>query len=460
MGHSAGPRGPALANGDAPQFTMLDPVAKLIELVGPRPRVAVAYSGGVDSTVLAHLLVRQRRKFRSLRLLHVDHGLQPASAEWGRHCARQARAWRVPMMLLNASVGRTRGESPEAAARDARYALLASVVEPGEVLVTAQHRDDQVETLLLQLFRGAGVTGLSAMPASAPWGSGLIARPLLGVSRAQIEAAAQHARLHWIEDPSNADTRYSRNFLRQRLMPLIREHWPGVDKALARSATHMAAAAALLNERAAQDLATIADGAGLSVTGLRALSIARRRNALRGFIARHRLEMPDASRLQEMTGPLLDARADAQPEVCWANARLVRTGSRLELHTPRERTSEFAGKSWRWQEDRRLILDHNAGVLELIFDDSGLVDVAKLPSRISVRPRQGGEKLRPGPRARTQSLKKLLQGARMPVDQRAGIPLLFAGEKLIAAGDRWIDASIAATVKSRRRARLRWRPAN
>jgi tRNA(Ile)-lysidine synthase len=439
---------------------MLDPVAKLIELVGPGPRVAVAYSGGVDSTVLAHLLVKQRRRFRSLRLLHVDHGLQPASAEWGRHCARQARAWRVPMILLNASIDRARGESPEAAARDARYALLASAMDPGEVLVTAQHRDDQVETLLLQLFRGAGVTGLSAMPASAAWGSGLIARPLLDVSRAQIEAAAKQARLRWIEDPSNADTRYSRNFLRQRLMPLIREHWPGADKALARSAMHMAAAAGLLNERAAQDLAAIADGAGLSVTGLRALPAARRRNALRGFIARHGLEMPEASRLQEMSGPLLDARADAQPEVRWAGARLVRTGSRLELHKSHEGQSEFTGKSWRWQNDRRLILDRDAGMLELIMDDSGPVDLARLPSRINVLPRQGGEKLRPGVRARTQSLKKLLQGARMPVDMRARIPLLFAGKRLIAAGDRWIDASIAATVKSRRRARLKWTPGN
>ena len=143
---------------------------------------------------------------------------------------------------------------------------------PGEVLVTAQHRDDQVETLLLQLFRGAGVAGLAGMPAIATFGPGPIARPLLDVSRGEIEALARKARLRWIEDPSNADTRFSRNFLRQRLMPLIREHWPGVDKAMSRSAAHMAEAAALLNERAAHDLAGLADGAGLSVSALRALA--------------------------------------------------------------------------------------------------------------------------------------------------------------------------------------------
>ena len=166
--------------------------------------------------------------------------------------------------------------------------------------------------------------------------------------RAKIEAVAHEANLRWIEDPSNADTRFSRNFLRHRLMPLIREHWPGADKALVRSASHMADAAALLNERAAQDLAGLADGAGLSVIAMRALPVSRRRNALRAFIGRHGVEMPDASRLKEMSGPLLAARADAQPEVAWADARIVRRSGRLELHQ-RQPAREFVAKSWRWR---------------------------------------------------------------------------------------------------------------
>ncbi len=435
---------------------MFDPVTRLIELAGPKPRVVVAFSGGVDSTVLVHLLVQQRRKLGSLRLVHVDHGLQAASGEWSRCCARQARAWRIPLISLNAKIERNRGESPEAAARDARYKLLAEAMKPGEILVTAQHRDDQVETLLLQLFRGAGVSGLSGMPAIAPFGPGPIARPLLDVPRAQIEVVARNARLRWIDDPSNSDMRFSRNFLRQRVMPLIREHWVGVDKALARSAAHMAAAAALLNERAAQDLAGLADGAGLSVTALRALPAGRRRNALRGFIARHGVEMPEASRLKEMSGPLLDARVDAQPEVAWAKARMVRTHGRVELQKSREPSAQFAAKSWRWHDDRRLILGPGAGVLELIDDIAGPIDLARLPKVLALRPRRGGERLRPGPQARTQTLKSLLQTARIPAGKRAHLPLLFAGELLIAVSDRWIDASIAATVKSRRRGRLKW----
>jgi tRNA(Ile)-lysidine synthase len=433
---------------------MLDPVTKLLELTGPKPRVALAFSGGIDSTVLAHLLAKHRSKFGSLRLLHVDHGLQSASSEWSRHCARLARRWRVPFVSLKANIQRRKGVSPEASARDARYELLARAMEPGEVLATAQHRDDQVETLLLQLFRGAGVPGLAAMPAMAAFGPGVLARPLLDMSRADIDALARKSGLVWIEDPSNADTRFSRNFLRQRLMPLVREHWPGVDRAIARSATHMAEAAALLNERAAQDLAGLADGAGLSVSALRALPLTRRRNALRAFIARHGVEMPETSRLKEMSGPLLAARADAQPEVAWAGARIVRVAGRLELQKVRVSTGEFVAKSWRWQNDRRLILEH--GVLELTDDPAGPIDLARLPDTIEVRARRGGERMRPGAKARTRPLKALLQDSKIPVEERAHLPLSFAKEQLIAAGDRWIDATVSSTVKSRRRARLRW----
>jgi tRNA(Ile)-lysidine synthase len=430
-----------------------DPAAALITLAGRKPRVMVAFSGGMDSTVLAHLLVKQRRKLGSLRLAHVDHGLQPASADWSRHCAQLARRWRVPLIQLRARIVRGKA-SPEAAARDARYALLAQAMEPGEVLVTAQHRDDQAETLLLQLLRGAGVAGLAAMPVFAPFAPGYLARPLLAVAREDLEATARAARLRWIDDPSNANTRFSRNFVRHRLMPLIREHWPGADKALARSAAHMAEAAVLLHERASQDLARLADGAGLSVSALRALSVPRRRNALRTFIARHGVEMPEASRLREMTGPLLAARADAQPAIAWGDARMVRRDGRLELQKSREKPREFVAKSWRWQIGQPLSLD--GGSLMIHEDAAGPIDVSQLPPVLELRLRTGGERMRPGHAARTQTLKSLLQNAKVPVEDRATLPLLFAGERLIAAGDRWIDASIAATVKSRRRARLKW----
>jgi tRNA(Ile)-lysidine synthase len=410
---------------------MIDPVAKLIELAGARPRVVVAFSGGVDSTVLAYALVGQRRKLGGLRLVHVDHGLQAASAQWSKQCAQMARGWRAPIAIVRADIQRRRGDSPEAAAREARYALLAAAMQPGEVLVTAQHRDDQAETLLLQLMRGAGVAGLAAMPAIADFRPGRIARPLLEVARAEIEAFAREARLQWIEDPSNTDVRFARNFLRHRLMPLIREQWPGAERALARTARHMAEAQILLVGDALRDLAAAADGNGLSVATLRSLPLARRRNALRVFISRAGVEMPEASRLKEITGPLLTARADAQPEVRFGAAVLRRRGGRLELQVIAEERSqsslENVAKSWNWSADRECVLNAAQDTIALIDDAQGPIDLDRLPPVLELRARRGGERLRPGPRARTQTLKALLQAAKVPPDDRARVPLLFAG---------------------------------
>jgi tRNA(Ile)-lysidine synthase len=444
----------------SPSNDLAKVVAKLLELTGTRPRVVVAFSGGVDSTVLAHVLAKSRRKFASLRWVHIDHGLQPASGEWARRCARQARRWRIPVAVLSLSIEVRRGESPEAAARQARYAALAGVLEPGEVLVTAQHRDDQVETLLLQLFRGAGVAGLAAMPAFAPFAAGYIARPLLDVSRAELESYARQYDLRWIEDPTNALVRFDRNYLRHRVLPRIRARWKGLDQAVARSARHMAEAARLLDETARRDLAAAADGNALSVVALRTLPAPRRRNALRAFITAAGVEVPSASKLGEISTALLSARADAQPHVEWPEGRIRRDGGRLTLEVisrnARRSSSAIALKSWLWERDRECLINEAGDFLAIVADEFGPIDLERFPASLELRARKGGESLRPGPRARTQSLKKLMQAADLSIDERARLPLLYAGERLVAVGDRWIDASIAANDKSRRRARLAW----
>ena len=443
---------------------MFDPVARLLELTGPRPRVAVAFSGGVDSTVLAHALAKQRRRFAALRLLHVDHGLQAASHDWSVHCARVARSLRLPFVPLEATIRRKRGESPEAAARDARYALLEMVLEPGEVLVTAQHRDDQVETLLLQLLRGAGVAGLAAMPSLAKFGAGHICRPLLADTREDLERYARRHRLRWVEDPTNMETQFARNFLRAKVLPIIRQQWPGADAAIARSATHMAEAARLLGKLGRADLERVADGDGVNVAALRALPVARRRNALRAWIASLAIELPSTAKMTEIAGSLLAARVDAQPEVAWRGGVMRRRAGRLVLEVKSEvgraPATELSAKSWDWNSDRVCILNRAGDTLEIVDDVSGAIDLDRLPTLIAIRAREGGETLRPGLRARTQSLKKLIQAAKIPVEDRGLLPLLFTGEdpkgRLLAAGDRWIDASVMANDKSRRRARLRW----
>jgi tRNA(Ile)-lysidine synthase len=436
---------------------------RLLRLAGPRPRVVLAFSGGLDSTALGHALLKRRRRLGDLRFVHVDHGLQEASAAWSRHCHRMAQTWKVPLVVVRIQVELPPGASLEAAARDARYAALAGEMRQDELLVTAQHRDDQVETLLLQLLRGAGATGLAAMPALASFGAGRLARPLLDVSRAELEAYARAWKLTWVEDPSNARTQFGRNYLRHRVLPVIRERWPGMDATVARTARHMAEADALLGGLARSDLAAAADGAALRVSSLRALPQARRRNALRRFIADAGVDAPPTRQLDEIVGSMLLAREDAQPEVRWGGTLIRRRSGRLELKVMSEGAADStrlsACKSWRWSEEREFPLNGREQ-LALVDDPQGPLDLDSLPEVLELRARGGGETLRPAPRARTQSLKKLMQAAKLTKEERASLPLLYAGEgpkgRLIAAGDRWLDASVQANVKSRRRARLVW----
>ena len=246
-------------------------VSRFAALVPAYPDVSlcVALSGGVDSTALLGALAARRSTFARVRALHVDHGLRPAAKEWARHCRSLARRVHVPLKVLTTRVERGRGESLEAAAREARYRLLASALEPGEVLLTAHHSDDQLETVLLQLFRGSGLPGLAGMPAQAPFAKGWLVRPLLSRSRAELENWAREKQLTWVDDDSNADDQLDRNYLRLHVLPRIRERWPGSATAVARSARHAAEAQTLLDALALADVDRARYGEALSVKTLR-----------------------------------------------------------------------------------------------------------------------------------------------------------------------------------------------
>jgi tRNA(Ile)-lysidine synthase len=294
---------------------------------------AVAWSGGVDSTVLLHLLVRARRLPRArlkLRALHVDHGLQPAAADFRRFCRRTALRWGVPVTFIKANVRLDGGESVEQAARDARREALAAALHPGELLLTAQHADDQLETLLLALLRGAGPAGLAGMPAAMPLGGSRLLRPLLDCERAQLLAYARAQQLEWIDDPTNDDPRFDRNYLRSRVLPLLKSRWPASPRTAGRSARHSAVAAASLRHAATRDLELAADGADLEVAVLRRWSTARRAAALRAWIVSAGARAPNERHLREIEAMLV-ARVDAHPELRLPDLTLRREGGRLRL---------------------------------------------------------------------------------------------------------------------------------
>lgn len=429
----------------------------------PACDLCVAFSAGLDSMVLLTALTRLPRRMRprSLRALHVDHHLNPASGLWRAEALRIARDLQVRCEVLDAEVSRAPGTSLEAEARRARYALLARALQRGEVLATAHHLDDQAETLLLQLLRGAGVTGLAAMPERAPFGRGWLVRPLLEVPRAEIECWARAAGLTWVEDDTNADARFDRNFLRHRVLPLLCERWPSAPQTLARSARHLAEAQRLLDRQGALDVARASDGTALSAAALRALPPDRRRNALRFWLRSLGLRVPDAARLQEIAGAVLTARADALPRVEWTGAVVERHADRLTARASDAASratgapAEGAGLTWRWQRRRSIALP-GGGRLVMRADRHGDLDLERLPQCLELRFRRGGEKLTPRRGGARRSLKALLREARLAPGERARVPLLCAGEALLAVGDLHLDASVQAHSRSTRRARLVW----
>ena len=425
----------------------------------PHTPLCVALSGGIDSTALLAALAAGGKDLE-LRAMHVDHGLHADSRRWSAHCRRLARELGVPLKVLRITVPRERGTSLEEAARAERYRGLAAQLVPGEALLTAHTQDDQLETVLLQLFRGCGLAGLAAMPPLAALGRGWLVRPLLERTRADLEAWVRGRGLRWVEDDTNADERFDRNYLRRRVLPAVRARWSGAGAAVARSARHAAEAQRLLEALGRADVERASDGAALSVKVLRMLSPARRRNALRCWITARGRALPDARRLEQIAGAVLEARPDAHPQVTWGKVRIERHADRLsigEVAVPSAEPLSPWEITWDVRAGARRELPGGRGVLELRPDPHGPLDLDALWGELSVRGRRGGERLRVRRGGARRALKSLLQEARVPLEQRARLPLIFRSGTLIAAADLWLDESVRAASGTRRRGRLIWK---
>ncbi len=402
----------------------------------PAPRrYRLAFSGGLDSHVLLHALAALGEGLGApASAIHVDHGLHSESGAWAAHCARVAGELGVPLELRRVDGRPASGESPEAAARHARYAALAACLEAGDCLLTAHHQDDQAETLLLQLLRGAGPKGLAGMPSAAPFGPGLHRRPLLGFARAELRAYAEAHGLRWLEDPSNADTGLRRNLLRHTILPELRASWPAVARTLSRSAGHCAEAAALMEELAAADLdAAGAEDApgGLALAALRRLSPARRHNLLRHWLERQGLPLPHLAHLARVDADLLGVREDAAPVVAWPGAELHRYRGALFALPPLPALPE--GLRLTWDGEGVLELPDGLGRLEWArADGAGLAPARLAGARLEVAFRGGGERLRPAGRAHHHPLKKLFQEWGVPPWLRPRLPLLYVDGQLAA----------------------------
>lgn len=406
-------------------------LASLLKRLPAAPRYCIAYSGGVDSHVLLHAMASCAERLPgTVSAVHIDHQLQQQSADWAAHCRQVCDRLGVPFTVVRVDARPGGGESPEAAARHARYQALADWLPRDAALLTAQHREDQAETLLLQLFRGAGPRGLAAMPLTAAFGAGSLARPLLEQSRADILAYAHAERLRWVEDPSNDDLRFDRNLLRRQLLPAVRRRWPGVDRVLARAARLQADQAELataLGQIDAQRCRVGGHGDQLACTPLRHMSRARQRNLLRYWIDSNGMSVPSLAVLDAILDSVLSARRDASPRLQWSGTEIRRYRDRLYVMPPLPPTDSGARIIWNIREP--LPLPGGGTLTALASSGCGL---RADDNRLEIRFRQGGEVLQPSGRRGHHALKKLFQEWQVPEWNRGRVPLVFSKGALVA----------------------------
>lgn len=403
----------------------------------------VAYSGGLDSTVLLRTLktLVSEGFGQGLRAIHVDHGLHSDSLRWARQCEETSDRWGIPCHVERVEVDPDSGLGIEAAAREARYRVLARRLKEREVLLTAHHQDDQLETILMQLLRGAGVAGLAGMPHRAPFSRGCHVRPMLGFERASLAEYARREGLVWLHDVSNDDQRFDRNFLRSNILPKLASRWPASAATVRRAGAHCAEAAGLLDELAELDSAGLPYSEPLPVARLLDLTPARQRNLLRYWIRRRGLLLPSTRRLNAILKDVLHAAADATPCVAWSGAQIRRYRGYLYFMSSMADQPDFTGRAW--ELSKTFPLGRELGNLRVQEAPRNGLDAGKIGGRLDVKFRQGGERLVLPGASQHKELKKLFQEAGVVPWMRNFVPLLYRGENLVAVGDRWICADFA-----------------
>ncbi|MCA3184772.1 MAG: tRNA lysidine(34) synthetase TilS [Cupriavidus sp.] len=434
--------------------------------------VAVALSGGRDSVALLHAARNAlAAAWPAARVvaLHVHHGLQAEADDWDRFCAALCTDLRVPLASTRVTVQPTAGEGIEAAARRARHAALGRMCreQGARLLLFAHHRDDQVETVLLRLFRGTGVAGMAGMPASRPLdslgyanGEVRLLRPWLDVPRADIDAYCAAHGLRWIDDPSNTDTRFARNALRAQL-PMLLQAFPALYDNVTQAAAHFAHAAGMLDALAERSLSGLvcsgrdADTLSeLDLPGLRALPSEHADAVLRHWLRDLGTQPPSTARLAAMRAQLIE-HDGGEPAIAHDGLTLRRFRDRVLAcrAVPGGAPAPFA---FEWRGESRIVVPAWRGELRFDRDDSFGVPEAVLRAPLCLKARAGGERivLRPGGPAR--ALKQAYQEADIPAWRRAHLPLLWSADTLVLAAGLGMHRRWPADTPHAPRWRVEW----
>lgn len=396
-----------------------------IAQLGNFSRLIVGFSGGLDSTVLLHVLASQSSLRNKLVAVHVNHGISSNAFSWQKHCAVFCKNFEIE--FISESVTFDRSANIEEGARNARYEVFTSLLKANECLLLGHHLDDQAETVLLQLFRGAGVDGLAAMSESGSLGLGILARPFLLNTRGQIEEYATVHHLSWITDESNQDIHYSRNFLRHQIIPLLASRWPGVAGNIARTAGHCQQARVNLDELALQDCPElITPSQSLSIEPVKSLSFDRIANVLRVWLKKNQIRFPSTVTFQRIIHEVIFAAEDTTPLVSWDNIHIRRYQSYLYIDRIKE---IYLPASTLWTDFPNPLSLEDTGIVLAVKKANEGISVPH-DAAITIKFRQGGELF--SWHGQTKQLKKLFQQWGIPPWLRDRTPLLYINDQLAA----------------------------
>ena len=414
--------------------------SQLLPYCATAKNIIVGYSGGVDSHVLLHLLVNIPHLKHKITAVYVHHGLQLRADDWAEHCQQVAKALAVNFHVLKVNAQALQGQSPEEAARNARYQAFKDLLIENDVLLFAQHRNDQLETVLLQLFRGAGLKGLSGMPATIEFSKGMLIRPLLDVNKDNITQYARLNNLQWIEDPSNQDIRFDRNYLRQKIIPLLEQRWPGVDTTVSRAAKHCAQTQTVISAEIREKMLAIyqVDNMSLSISGLLEHGDITQQWIIREWMSHLAVRMPSQKVMAAILHDVLQARQEANPVIRHEGYNIQRYRNGLYL-VPKQKKPDLS-QIISWAENKVSLYLPDNGELILRETEQGIAKHIWLQANIQVKYRQGGEKIALINRAGRHSLKKLYQEAGIAPWERDVIPLIYINGKLAAIAGYWVSA--------------------
>ncbi len=439
------------------QMTIIDSLINSLKLALDKPHseVIIAYSGGLDSSCLLYAcqyifnqpsflntlnLVTQSKPV--LKAIHIDHGLSDNAETWAEHCQSQCDSLGLPLIIAKATLDLNSGLGIEAEARKARYQLLSDLSCQNALVVTGQHLDDQAETFLLNLKRGSGPKGLACMPSQRVLkGTQDLLRPLLNITRAELEHYAASNGIVWVEDESNQDNKFDRNFLRNEVLPSLNQRWPSFSRTVGRSAELCADYAALADEIAEQDLTLgIISADQLDLSPLSELSAFRLQNCLRLWFAKHNLTTPSRAMLANIIHVFIEAKSDSNPELKMDNKVLRSYRNRLYLNNLELHQSEMFGFTW----DGEHSIEVSKGQPSYVFALSNEISLMRL--RMPTEQEQvhivfnvtGNTKCKPIGRSGSRAIKKLLHEYHIPPWQRSKVAYVYYNDVLVSAVGLWV----------------------